>query len=124
MGKALDRDVLRQCRALAARRPVEQRRRPAARLLNAPGRSGAVVSTRTVPGTCMIVAPRRRAIIACRSGGQRMPQATSRTIVERVNEFVLETTPARIPADILHFASLLLLDTLGVAAAAHAMEPA
>ena len=39
-------------------------------------------------------------------------------------EFILGTDPSRIPAEARHFASLLLLDTLGVAAAAHTMEPA
>lgn len=43
---------------------------------------------------------------------------------DRVCEFILGTDPSRIPADARRFASLLLLDTLGVAAAAHTMEPA
>lgn len=41
-----------------------------------------------------------------------------------VSEFILGTDPSRIPAEVRRFASLLLLDTLGVAAAAHTMKPA
>ena len=43
---------------------------------------------------------------------------------DRIAEFILATEPSRVPAQARHYASLLLLDTLGVAAAAHAMEPA
>jgi 2-methylcitrate dehydratase PrpD len=43
---------------------------------------------------------------------------------DRIGKFILATEPSRIPVEVCRFASLLLLDTLGVAAAAHAMAPA
>jgi 2-methylcitrate dehydratase PrpD len=43
---------------------------------------------------------------------------------DRVQDFVFNLDTGKIPAQIRHFASLLLLDTLGVAAAAREMEPA
>ena len=44
--------------------------------------------------------------------------------IERVGDFVLQRESSRIPEDVRHFVCLLLLDTLGVAAAARSMEPA
>lgn len=41
-----------------------------------------------------------------------------------VGEFILGMEPSKIPVAVRRFASLLLLDTLGVAAAAHATKPA
>jgi len=46
------------------------------------------------------------------------------TAFDRVRELVFERDIARIPAEVRHFAVLLLLDTLGVAAAARDMEAA
>jgi len=43
---------------------------------------------------------------------------------DRTRKFILATEPSRIPVEVRRFAALLLLDTLGVAAAAHAMAPA
>jgi 2-methylcitrate dehydratase PrpD len=43
---------------------------------------------------------------------------------DRVQDFVFNLDTGKIPAEIRHFAGLLLLDTLGVAAAAREMEPA
>ncbi|MBV8428363.1 MAG: MmgE/PrpD family protein [Hyphomicrobiales bacterium] len=41
-----------------------------------------------------------------------------------IGDFILGTRPSRLPQEVRRFASLLLLDTLGVAAAAATMEPA
>jgi 2-methylcitrate dehydratase PrpD len=43
---------------------------------------------------------------------------------ERVRQFTLDLKFERIPPEVRHFAALLLLDTLGVAAAARELEPA
>jgi 2-methylcitrate dehydratase PrpD len=53
-----------------------------------------------------------------------MMSGINAAIAERVGEFVLRADASRIPGEVRHFASLLLLDTLGVAAAANAFTPA
>lgn len=53
------------------------------------------------------------------------PMDTHRpTSFDRLRDFVFGLDAAAIPAEVRHFACLLLLDTLGVAAAARDMEPA
>src|SRR5260370_30961083 len=55
------------------------------------------------------------------------PEATrtnAENSFDRVSRFVLDLRPDDIPAEVRHFASLLLLDTLGVAAAARDMPAA
>jgi 2-methylcitrate dehydratase PrpD len=48
----------------------------------------------------------------------------SLTTLDRIRSMVFALDPARVPTEARHFASLLLLDTLGVAAAARDMEAA
>ena len=55
---------------------------------------------------------------------EKLYQDELRARFSPIQEFILGMTLVRIPPEARRFASLLLLDTLGVAAAAHAMEPA
>ena len=48
----------------------------------------------------------------------------SPTAFDRVREMAFERDLARIPPEVAHFAALLLLDTLGVAAASRDMRSA
>lgn len=50
--------------------------------------------------------------------------APTSTTLHRVIDFVAAPSLPLLPSDVRHFAALLLLDTIGVAAAAAAMEPA
>jgi 2-methylcitrate dehydratase PrpD len=61
-----------------------------------------------------------------RRGSERegISRDASHSRFARIGEFILGADASRVPAEARHFASLLLLDTLGVAAAAQAMEPA